>query len=71
MRRDADKKESRMLDALGGLVWTTPPVLAQLFNDVSGFLLGAEFLSALANLVATLLTELVTGFLGAFFGFAA
>lgn len=60
-----------MLNTLGGLISTTPPVLAQLFNDVSGFLLGTEFLSALARIVATLLTDLVTTLLGGFFGFGA
>ena len=58
-----------MFDALGGLVSTTPPVLAQLFGDIGGFLQGTEFLSALATLVATLLTELLTGLLGVFLGF--
>ena len=60
-----------MLNALGGLFATTPPVLAQLFNDVSGFLLGTEFLASLAMLVASLLTDLVVGLLGGFFGFGA
>lgn len=58
-----------MLNAIGGLVSTTPPILAQLFNDVSGFLLGPEFLTSIAALLASLLTELIAGLLGGFFGF--
>ncbi len=43
------------------------PVLAQLFPDIGGFLLGPQFLSLVADLVSAFLISVVSTFLGGFF----
>jgi len=42
------------------------PVLAQLFPDIGGFLLGPQFLTLLSDLVSAFLISVVTTLLGGF-----
>ena len=55
-----------MIGLLGGVI-SMPVVVGQLFDDIGGFLFGAEFIAALANLITTILTTLFAElFLGLF-----
>lgn len=53
-----------MMSDFGGAFTMMPPVLAQLFTDIGGFLFGPEILGALAALLIALLTNLFSSLFG-------
>jgi len=59
-----------MINVLGGAFGMAPPVVAALFSDVGGYLLGPEFLALVSNLVIAFLTSLVSALLGGLLGVA-
>lgn len=57
-----------MINVLGGALGATPPVVAALFPDVGGYLLGPEFISLISNLVIAFLTNLISVLIGSLMG---